>query len=1119
MKRVLMSIFGAIAMAIVLVANAAAQTSTARMSGVITDATGGVLPGVQVQVNNVQTGATRSIVTNDRGRYVAAELPPGSYELTATMNGFDTLLRSGMTLTVGDDVAVNLTMQVGSVSTQVTVTGEAPLVNTTSSGVSGVVEEKRITELPLNGRDFAQLTLSQPGALNVRTAAAATASKGYGTRVSLSGSRPMDTGWTLDGTNINSVGNFATPGSAAGVVLGVDAIREFRVVTGGGYSAEYGGYSGGVIQMVTKSGTNQLHGTAFGLHRNDNLDANAWESNKGNKDKAEFRRNQFGGSIGGPIRQDKFFFFGAFEGLRQARTGETRVEAVPDEETRRGNPVTTAAGCATVNGSYNTATGRCAVTISPTIRPYLDIWPKGDGELLLGQNGAPTGVQRSYTPVNTVTDENYWVARGDYQINDNQKLFSRFTYDNGDDASPSGLGTYTSNVASRQRFATLQYENILSPTLLWSSSFAFNRNGLSPEIVLNIDYPKNLWFLTHPYPPNLGYLGVDSFSGADQPSFRIQNKWAISQAFSLSRGNHSLKFGGSLDKNGFNNNGPAAGAFGSFTWDSAAAFLTDAPLTNLTAEVPGADTARTIRQEVYGFYFQDDWRMRSNFSLNLGIRYEPWTSPTEKWGRVSTYRDYIKQTQFSNPKTDGTDTYFDSPGETTFSPRVGLAWDVQGDGKTAIRAGAGIFHLMLLTPYLNTVTRKNPPDAGTLIINSPGVNLAGAGALVTARTPATLSTTLNPNTFSEAIQFNLDPMYEIKYNFTIERQILPDLSLAVGYIGNQGTHLTMKSDGNAFTSEFLNGRPYVGPRLRTALRPLNPNNGVITYSTSDAKSHYNAMTVELKKRLSHGFQFQTVYTWSKTVDDSSTGLGNSDFGEGLVSQPYNHQADRGLAATNIGQNVSISGLWSIPSPSDTGVLSKMFGGWQVASIVALSSGVPVGPSSRGANGAALAPDGRRSANNEQRPDLVAGRTVPSMTTGTTAGCTGVAAGQKLGTPDLYFDPCAFTRPTVIPIPAGAVANQWFPGGFYGDAGRNIIIGPGSVNVDISLKKSTPIGLGEGSLLQFHGDFFNLFNHPSFGRPAGSTINNADASVVPLAGTINSTSSFARQIQFGLKLIF
>jgi hypothetical protein len=213
---------------------AATQTSTARITGVVTDESGAVLPGVQVVVQNVATGASRTIPSNQTGRYVAADLPPGPYQVTATLTGFDQLVRSGLTLTVGDDALINLTMRVGSITQQVTVTGEAPLVNTTSSGVSGVVEERRITELPLNGRDFGQLTLVQPGAVNVRTAAAGDASKGFGTRVSLSGSRPMDTGWSLDGTNVNSVGNFGTPGSAAGVVLGVDAVREISVLTGGG---------------------------------------------------------------------------------------------------------------------------------------------------------------------------------------------------------------------------------------------------------------------------------------------------------------------------------------------------------------------------------------------------------------------------------------------------------------------------------------------------------------------------------------------------------------------------------------------------------------------------------------------------------------------------------------------------------------------------------------------------------------------------------------------------------------------------------------------------------------------------------------------------------------------
>ena len=1054
---------------------AVAQTSTARISGMVADASGAVLPGVQVTVQNVATGEARSIASNDRGRYVAADLPPGPYDITATLSGFDTLIRSGITLTVGDDVLINLTMQVGSISQRVTVTGEAPLVNTTSSGVSGVVEERRITDLPLNGRDFGQLALVQPGALNVRTAAGGDASKGFGTRLSLTGSRPMDTGYSLDGTNVNSVGNFATPGSAAGVVLGVDAIREFRVVTGGGYSAEYGAYSGGIVQMVTKSGTNQFHGTAFGLHRNDNLDANSWENNRGGDEKAEFRRNQFGGSLGGPIKADRAFFFGAYEGLRQARVGETDVSEVPDANIRRGI----------------LPDGR-QVPIAPIIKPYLDLWPQPNGESL------GNGIARRFTPVDTITNENYFVVRSDYHINDNQKIFARLTYDNGDNSNPGLLGVFNEAVTSRQRFSTVQYENILTPTLLASSSLAFNRTPLNEEINFNIDFPKSLFFMQHPSPPSLSYSGVTAFGGSN-PNTRIQNKWEVSQSFSYSKGVHTLKFGGSYSHIIFNNSGPAAGAFGSLAWDNAEQFLTDANLANLTVEVPGADTHRTVLMDVYGAYFQDDWRMRPNFTLNLGMRYEPWTSPSEKWDRVSTFRDWVTATEFSAPSTDGTDVYFDSPGESTFSPRVGLAWDVNGDGRTAIRAGAGIFHVTIGSPYLNTVTRKNPPDAGTLIQNNPGVNFANAPPFVLERTPQIRSVTLTPNTFSEAIQFDLDSMYEFKFNFTVEREITPDLSVSLGYAGNRGTHLTMKSDCNARPATLVNGRPFVAANTPR----VNPNNGVITCTTSDAKSFYNAMTVEVKKRLSRGFQFQAVYSWSKTVDDSSTGLGNSDFGEGLVTQPYNHKADRGLAATHIGQNLVVNGLWSLPSPAASGLVSQLFGGWQISSIFSASSGVPVGPTVRGSGGSGIAPDGRRSAN-EQHPELVAGRTVESMTTGTTAGCPGLTGGQKLGTPDLYFDPCAFTRPEA---------------GFYGNAGRNIIIGPGFVNLDFSLMKSVPVGLNEGSRVLFHADLFNLANRPSFGRPQNAVIEKSNGRVRTGAGQITSTVSSERQIQFGLKLTF
>ncbi|MSO20032.1 MAG: TonB-dependent receptor [Acidobacteria bacterium] len=1056
---------------------ALAQSSTAIISGVVADGSGAIIPSVQVAARNVETGRQRTGVADAAGRYSIPELTPGPYEITVSHTGFETLVRQGITLTVGQEARINLTMRLGAISQQVTITEQAPLVDTSSSGVSGVVEEKRITELPLNGRDFSQLALVQPGVLSVRNANSG-ATRGFGAVLALAGSRPSETGWTLDGTNVTSVGTFSTPGSAGGGVLGVDAVREFRVITGGGYSAEYGGYSGGIVQMVTKSGTNQFHGTAFALHRNDNLDATTWEANRAGKGKPEFRRNQFGGSLGGPVMRDKFFFLGAYEGLRQARVGDNLIERVPDLNVRRG---------ILPNGTQ--------VAVSPSIRPYLDLWP------LPNEPAAGDGTAIRNTPSNAVTNEDYYVTRSDYTINDNRSLFFRYTHDDADQSIPRQLGVYNTLIVSRTRYATAQFNNTLSPALLSTSSMSFNRSNISPDVFLNIDYPANLYFMHHGYPPTFVYAGVDPFGVVDAPRLSVLNKWEMSQSMFYTKGAHSLKFGGLYQHTGFNTNGPSAGVYGSFDWNSAASFLADNTMQTLQVEVPGAATARTIRGDFFGFYLQDSWQVRPTFTLNLGLRYEPWTSPTEKWDRVATYRDWVTATQFSHSSTDGTTTYLNSPGEKSFSPRVGFAWDLNGDGKTAIRGGAGIFHMIVTPPYLSTIARKNPPDAGTLIA-SDATNLAGAASYALAATPRIRSITLSPSTFSEFITYDLDPMYELKFNLTVEREVIPNLSVALGYVGNRATHILTKSDCNAAPSIQVNGRAFVAARTPR----VNQNNGVITCSTSDGKSFYNAMTVEVKRRLSRGLQFQTAYTWAKTVDDSTTGGGNADYFEGILTQPYDHKADRGLAAIHLGHNLVMNGLWALPSPQGEGLPVKLLGGWHLTSIFSATSGVPARVKLRGRS----APDLSRSANN-QTPELGPGRTSKDIWTGVTAGCPGVAAGQRLGTPDLYYDPCAYTIPPAAP--AGLAG-----GGFYGNAGRNTILGPAYFNLDFSLKKSTPIGLGESGQLLFHLDSFNLMNHPNFGAPQDQVRANTGA-LVAGAGKISSTSHSERQLQLGLKLIF
>ena len=1043
------------------------QSSTARISGAISDESGAVMPGVQVLVRNTETGVQRSYTSNQQGRYVAPQLVPGSYEITATLAGFDTMVRKGITLTVGQDVSIDLTMKVGSVNEQVTVTGEAPLLDTTSSVVSGIVEERRIAELPLNGRDFSQLALVQPGVVSVRTSSAG-AAFGYGARISVAGSRADQTGWLLDGTNIKSVANFGTPGSASGVMMGVEAVREFRVLSGS-YSAEFGGSSGGVIQLVTKSGTNQLHGSGYEYIRNDNFD----ERNFFDRRKAEFRRNQFGASLGGPLRKDKAFFFGNFEGLRQATVGSTRIENVPDNEVRRG----------IVPGPA--ATTR-QVTISPSVKPYLELWP--------APNGPPiaTGVAQLFTASDRPVDENYFVARLDYYADSSQTIFGRMTFDNGNDTD-SISRIADALIFSRARYLTLQYERIVSPMLLSTSRIAYNRTNSSSDVELRIDYPRNLYFMGHRYPPTFGYTGVTSLGiNPLAVSSRIQNLYEFSQGMLFSKGSHSLKFGGNFQKVGFNTNGDAAGAYGSFSWASAEDFLQDSRLLTFGVQVPGSSTFRSLRQNVMAMYVQDDWQLARNLTLNLGLRYEPFTAPSEKWDRISTIRDWIRATEFS---TGG--TLWNNHSKKNLSPRMGLSWDPTGNGKSAVRAGFGLFQSVLLGAYYRTIAIKNPPYVAH--IETVQGNLASAASDTARVGPGLLSTTLSPNTFSEIPQWDMNQPYEMKFNLSIVREVARDVSLTVGYLGSRGIHQLRKTDANAALPIELNGRAYVPagtPRL-------NRNNGVSTYSSSDSASSYHAMLIEIRKRFSQDFQLQGSYTWSKTIDDSTSGIGNVDYQEGVSSQPYATKADRGLSALHVGRNLVLNGLWYLPSPVRTGIGNHIFGGWRLSGIFSVSTGSPFSVRISGRS----AQDQSRSAG-QQRPDLVAGRNNSNITKGTTSGCTfgnsNVKAGQRLGTVEQYYDPCAFILP---------------PAGFYGTAGRNFLIGPGFANLDLSLSKSIPVGINESSKLQVQADVFNLTNRANFGLPDTTVLNPANGTLVAGAGRITTIRAQARQMQFGVKLLF
>ena len=1073
------------------------QTTTATLTGIVTDESGAVLPQAELRVTNTATGVARTVATDAAGRYLVSQLPPGPYELVVTMAGFDTLARRGITLALGQEASLTLTMRVGSVNEQVTVTGEAPVVNTSTSALTAVMEQKRILELPLNSRDFKMLALVQPGVSNGRrtTGQLGTLS------ISMSGSRPEQTGYLLDGTNIKS--GSGAPSNAANVMLGVESVQEFQVLTSN-YSAEFGGSSGGLMSMITKSGTNQLHGSLYYSLRNSALDARDFFVKK----KDVFARNQFGGAAGGPVKREHTFFFFNYEGLLNRQTRSAQV-FVPDDNTHLGR---------LPNGTQ--------VQVAQSIRPYLDLWPRANGPLVLN-NGLPTGsATLNSSGANPIT-VNYYQGRVDQQITDEHSIFTRVTFDRGSRITPGAFGeAYSStNASSGKSYATVQHQYIITPRLVASTRMSFNRSTSQGSLLLGGDYPQNLKLILD-LPPSFTFPGVTRWDPATAGAKGADQVWQFQETIAYVRGAHSIKAGVDIQQLRSNSASVSdASLGGNLGWNTLQDFLTDARMSTLEIKA-GGSSHRSFTQKVFGLYFQDDWTFRRGLTLNLGVRYEPFTTPAEKHNRVSVVKDWVHATSF-----DVGVPFWDNPSLKNFSPRVGFAWDPTGAGKTAVRGGFGLFDVLLLPQHYSTPATKNPPFIAT-IVTVQG-NLATVLTDVARVAPTVMTPVMSPDSFMEITQWDLDTSYEMKMNLSVERQLGQNLSVSASYIGGRGVHLWRNLDVNTVASIEVDGRPFVidtiartdgypallgqGPTLR-----VNPNTGVGTSRASDAQSFYNALQLQVKKRLSRGLQLGGWYTWSKNVDDTTTSTGNLDFNDFQTSQPYNPKSDRARSSLHIGQNMVVNGVYQIPSLIQSGFASHLLGGWQVSSIFSASDGVPFATLISGRN----APDKSRSTG-RGRPDLVAGRSNRDITSGTTAGCTlvngipgpynasalpaalSVAPGQKLGTPELYFDPCAFRLP---------------PAGFYGNEGRNILVGPGLVNFDFSLLKSVPLGIGEGTRLEFRADIFNIFNRTQFSIPSTAQVtvlNPAPAarSYIASAGRISTTANPPRSLQFGLKVSF
>lgn len=1012
--------------------NALAQVTTATISGEVRDATGAVLPGASITIKNLETGMTRTLVSDEQGRYRAPNLPVGSYEIRAELAGFKAEVRSGIKLTVGREAAVDLVLEVGEITEMIQVAGEAPLVDTAKSEVSGLIDDKKIRDLPLNGRTFSQLALLEPN-VNAFQHNRPGFFGGRTPKITVSGARHYQNSFLLDGTDVNDVYN-NTPGSVAGVFLGVETVREFRVMTHN-MSAEYGRSMGGVINAVTKSGTNQLHGSAYEFHRNSALDArNFFDA----QEPPPFKRNQFGFTLGGPIKREKTFFFGAYEGLRE-RLSLTKVGLVPNQAARRGD----------------------LGPINPDALPFVNAYPLPNGR------DFGRGVAEHVFVFKQPADEDFFQVRIDHSFSERDSFFARYTFDNATTRKLAhDLPVFFEPERSRRQYLTIEEQHVFSPAVLNTFRYGFNRS---------FDTTRDVPFEGATLPPRiLPFLefrtiivGGLTRLGTDfrLPITDALNLFEWSDDVAISKGAHSLKFGFNIKRFHYNILQDCCQAI--YIFPSVVQLIQGRPVA-FQGQFPGSDVFRSLRQSMFAFYGQDDVKLTANFTLNLGLRYEFVTVPTEKFGRLVAWLGPF------DPFNTTVKPPFRNPSLRNFAPRIGFAWDPFGRQKTSLRAGFGIFYDPVISYHFRPPLNLQYPRWPTFERVAPPFPDPLAGV---DRNSAAFAT--------YTMDYFINNPYMLHYNLSVQHELFSDTVFTIGYIGSRGINLPGLKDGNSAIPQLSGGRVFfpAGSQRR------NPRYGFMRVTIYDNNSFYNSLALSLNRRFSHGLQFQASYTLSKSIDDASQQNTSDAIGtlDGRML-PENRKLDRGLSNHDIRHNLVFNYTYDLPfGKTATSPLARLVGGWQLNGITTITSGNPftvylaVNQSRSlvvGSAGVFL-----------DRPNLKPGRSNNPISP---------------RNPIQYFDPSAFDFPEA---------------GFLGTLGRNTLIGPGVVNFDFSLVKNTRLErLGEEGNIQFRVEFFNLFNRANFGLPANAVFG-AGGAPIGSAGRITSTTTTARQIQFALKLMF
>ncbi len=1037
----------------------------------VTDQSGAAVSGAGVMARNLDTGLSRSTVTDQTGRYQLFALPVGQYEVRVKKDGFAEGIRTGIRLVVGQDASADLSLRVGAVTKEVKVNGDAALVSVTTQDISGLVGEQQVKDLPLNGRSYDLLLTLNPGIVNFtdeKTGGIGVSNSTTGNNFAVSGNRPQQNLFLLNGVEYTGAAeNNMQPGGVSQQLLGVDAVREFNVLRDS-YGAEYGKRPGGQVIIVTQSGSNRIHGSAYEFLRNNDLDApNYFDQGSA----PPFQRNQFGASLGGPIRTGKTFLFGNYEGLRQ-HLHETSAAFVPD------------------------ATSRAAAV--PSVQPLLNLWP-------IAPAGAPdfNGIAQVFSSPRQTIREDFGTARLDQIISSRDTLAAVYTFDDGHDVTATTLDPYSSDILSlREQVLSLEETHTFSPSTLNMARAGFSRAG---------------YFFTGEPTPSTPATTVPGFlvgdlvgavvvggSAASNPSAQIglagsnngsnlrvaRNLFTFEDRVTLIRGRHQLSIGAWFQP--FQSNETLAlSQYGQATFASLTTFLQGTTSSFLYDPAP---TEMNWRSLLGAWYVEDVIRLSPKLTVSLGLRDEFATGWNEAHGRAASYTfsDGIISTQ---PHI--ADSAFTSNNAKFLpQPRVGIAWSPLSS-KTVFRAGFGMYND--LQDALGYRTDQNAPFNPSYSIAALPVSQLP----IDPTAPVPSKALLVPG----GVQPDMKTPTLVSWSLRVQQEISPNTVLNLGYVGSHGYHEIIGADANEpfpticptspcpatypsnFPGALANAPVPAGTYYIPAGTPkANPALANTWTWFSRGDSNYNALQVDVNHRFSQGVSLRGVYTWSRALDDGDSLNGTAAANApGLVSNPFNLRSDYGLATYDVRHIAVIDGIYRLPFGHGRALMSNVEGwgnalvsGWSVNSIVTVQSGFPFTPQ------LSYNPSNNGDTRNPVRPFVNPDFAGPVI----------------LGKPSQWFNPNAFLQP-----PANS--------GFYGNLGRDTLIGPGLATWDFSTLKET--SLHERLNLQFRAEIFNLLNRSNFNTP--NLIVFTPSGVSGTAGAITSTSTTSRQVQFGLRLIW